>query len=229
MARKAVAPALLALFAASGLLGTAAAAPAGAASCPNMDMPSAQLTLDQFNDSMFCIVNRTRPTTAIRTPRPRSGRLREIGYIRRGYVLIVGEDLRWSTPETSTPADILQMWLNSLKQRMYLLKPKFDELGVIGRRGTPLDPNLPRRHHGRGGVRLPENEMTDCFPHLAGSSVAVRGGCLARHTPWLYFWLRRPRQNRRSDQGIGSQEPIRIGPPENLRPLSLTHTTQNST
>ena len=177
MARKAVAPALLALLTASGLLGTAAA-PAGAASCPNMDMPSAQLTLDQFDDSMFCMVNQTRAGYGVQTLKPNSllrraasaytnsllrgrffshhgdfaghphtmtpiGRLREIGYVRSGYVWIVGEDLRWSTPETSTPADILQMWLNSPDHRMYLLKPKFDELGVVGRRGTPLDPNLP--------------------------------------------------------------------------------------
>ena len=172
-----MAPALLTLLTAIGLLGTAAA-PAGAASCPNMDMPSAQLTLEQFNDSMFCMVNQTRADFGLQTLRPNPilrraastytksllrgrffshhgdfaghphsstpiGRLREIGYIRRGYVWIVGEDLRWSTPETSTPADILQLWLNSPEHRMYLLKPKFDELGVIGRRGTPLDPNLP--------------------------------------------------------------------------------------
>jgi uncharacterized protein YkwD len=71
------------------------------------------------------------------------GRLRQIGYVRRGYVWVVGEDLRWSTPETSSPADIVQMWMNSPIHRMYLLKPKFDELGVAGARGTPFDPNLP--------------------------------------------------------------------------------------
>src|SRR4029077_6767587 len=176
MARKAVAPALLALLAAVGLLGTAATA--GAADCPNKDMPAAQLTLEQFDDSMLCMVNQTRADYGFQTLRPNPllrqaasayttsllrgrffshhgdfaghphsstpiGRLREIGYIRPGYVWIVGEDLRWSTPDTSTPADILQMWLNSPKHRMYLLKPKFDELGVAGNRGTPLDPNLP--------------------------------------------------------------------------------------
>jgi uncharacterized protein YkwD len=71
------------------------------------------------------------------------GRLREIGYIRPGYVWIVGEDLRWSTPVTSSPAEILQMWINSPIHHMYLVKPKFDELGVAGARGTPIDPNLP--------------------------------------------------------------------------------------
>jgi uncharacterized protein YkwD len=177
MARKAVAPALLALLVAIGLLGTAAA-PAGAASCPNMDTPAAQLTLEGFNESMFCMVNQSRADHGLQMLRPNPllrhaasaytnsllqgrffshhgdfaghphsstpvGRLREIGYVRPGYVWIVGEDLRWSTPETSTPADILQLWLNSPTHRMYLLKPKFDELGVTGQRGTPLAPNLP--------------------------------------------------------------------------------------
>jgi uncharacterized protein YkwD len=177
MARKAVALALTAPLIAIGLLGTAAA-PAGAASCPNMDVPAAQLTLEGFNDSMFCMVNQTRADHGLQTLSPNPllhraasaytnsllrgrffshhgdfaghphsstpiGRLREIGYVRPDYVWIVGEDLRWSTPETSTPAEILQLWLNSPKHRIYLLKPKFDELGVAGRRGTPLDPNLP--------------------------------------------------------------------------------------
>jgi uncharacterized protein YkwD len=176
MARKAAAR-LMVLLIAIGTLGTAAA-PAGAASCPDMDIPAASLALDRFNDSMFCMVNGTRVDYGLRTLRPNPllhhaasaytnsllngrffshhgdfaghphsstpiGRLRDIGYMRPGYAWIVGEDLRWSTPETSTPADILQMWLNSPRHRMYLLKPKFDELGVVGRRGTPLDPNLP--------------------------------------------------------------------------------------
>jgi uncharacterized protein YkwD len=175
MARKAVALALTAPLIAIGLLGTAAA-PAGAASCPNMDVPDT--TLEGFNDSMFCMVNQTRADHGLQTLSPNPllhraasaytnsllrgrffshhgdfaghphsstpiDRLREIGYVRPDYVWIVGEDLRWSTPETSTPAEILQLWLNSPKHRIYLLKPKFDELGVTGRRSTPLDPNLP--------------------------------------------------------------------------------------
>jgi uncharacterized protein YkwD len=71
------------------------------------------------------------------------GRLRQIGYVRRGYVWFGGEDLRWSTPETSSPADIVGMWMNSPIHRYYLLKPKFDEVGVAGASGTPFDPSLP--------------------------------------------------------------------------------------
>jgi uncharacterized protein YkwD len=177
MARKAVAPALLTLATAMGLLAIAAA-PAGAAACPNMDTPAAELTLNQFNDSMFCMINETRAENGVQALGPNPllrkaasaytnsllrgrffshhgdfaghphsstpiGRLREIGYIRPGYVWVVGEDLRWSTPETSTPADIIEMWMNSSIHRMWLLKPKLEELGVAGARGTPIDPDLP--------------------------------------------------------------------------------------
>jgi len=36
------------------------------------------------------------------------GRLREIGYIRRGDVWIVGENLHWTTAERSAPADVVE-------------------------------------------------------------------------------------------------------------------------
>lgn len=182
MAWKAVAPALPALVIAIGLLGWAAA-PAGAADCPNADVPAAQITLDQFDASMFCLINQTRAANGVQTLRPNPllrraavaytssllrgrffshhgdfaghphsstpvGRAREIGYIRPGYVWIVGEDLRWSTPETSSPADIIEMWMGSAIHRMWLLKPKIEEVGVAGARGTPIDPDLP------GGVTV---------------------------------------------------------------------------
>jgi uncharacterized protein YkwD len=179
MARKAVVPALLALFTAIGMLGQSAApAAAGAVDCPYTDMPSAQLSLSEFDESIFCLVNENREEVGLRQLRPNHllnraalgyanslmqgrffshygdfaghpnastpiGRLRQIGYVRPGYVWVVGEDLRWSTPEASTPEDILQFWMGSPIHRMYLLKPKFDELGVAGTRGTPIDPDLP--------------------------------------------------------------------------------------
>jgi uncharacterized protein YkwD len=177
MVRKTSALALLALVTAIGLL-TSDAAPAGATTCPDADTAAAQLSLDQFDASMFCLINETRAGNGVPTLRPNRllrhaavgytksllrgrffshhgdfaghphsstpiGRLREIGYVQPGYVWIVGEDLRWSTPENSAPADIIEMWMNSRIHRMWLLKPKLDEVGVAGARGIPLDPNLP--------------------------------------------------------------------------------------
>jgi uncharacterized protein YkwD len=177
MARKAVPPAMLALVITIGLL-AGGAAPAAATTCPDADLPSAQLTLGEFDLSTFCLINADRAANGVRELRPNPllhraawhytnallrgrffshhgdfagnpgastpvRRARAIGYVRPGYVWIVGEDLHWSTPETSSPGQIVQAWMDSAVHRMYLLKPRFDELGVAGAPGTPIDPNLP--------------------------------------------------------------------------------------
>jgi uncharacterized protein YkwD len=177
MARKAVALALLALCTAIGMF-TRGVAPATADGCPNADSPAAQLSLRDFDASVFCLINQRRAEVGLQPLHPNQllrhaawgytnalmrgrffshygdfaghqnastpvGRLLQIGYVRRGYVWIVGEDLRWSTPETSSPGQVVEFWMESPIHRMYLLKAKFDELGVAGTRGTPIDPNLP--------------------------------------------------------------------------------------
>jgi uncharacterized protein YkwD len=69
------------------------------------------------------------------------GRLREIGYVRPGYIWIVGENLHWTTAGCSTPADVVRAWMDrwmdSAVHRIYLLKPNFEELGVAAVRGVP--------------------------------------------------------------------------------------------
>jgi uncharacterized protein YkwD len=52
-----------------------------------------------------------------------------------GYVWIVGANLHWKTADRSTPADVVQAWMDSAGHRMYLLKPKFEELGVAAEFG----------------------------------------------------------------------------------------------
>jgi uncharacterized protein YkwD len=141
--------------------------------CPDADLPAAQLTMDRFNDSTFCLINRRRaergrgqltPSAALHraalgyansmlqghffshhgdsggrsTGSTVIGRLREIGYLRPGYVWIVGENLHWTTADRSSPADVVQAWMDSAVHRKYLLKRKFEELGVAARRGTPF-------------------------------------------------------------------------------------------
>lgn len=69
------------------------------------------------------------------------GRLREMGYIRPGFAWAVGEDLHWTTAEESTPADTVQAWMDSTLHRKYLLKRKFEELGVGAMRGVPYSPS----------------------------------------------------------------------------------------
>jgi uncharacterized protein YkwD len=67
------------------------------------------------------------------------GRLREMGYIRPHYVWNVGENLHWTTAAASTPADVVAAWMASAIHRKYLLKPRFEELGVAAGRGIPYD------------------------------------------------------------------------------------------
>jgi uncharacterized protein YkwD len=69
-------------------------------------------------------------------------RLRQIGYIRSHNVWIVGENLHWTTAEQSTPAEVVQAWMNSPEHRKYLLKRRFRDLGVATIRGIPYDPSL---------------------------------------------------------------------------------------
>jgi uncharacterized protein YkwD len=173
MARKAVGPALLVLLIAIGpqSRGLASATSSG---CPHVDTPAAQLTLDEFDASVFCLINHRRVESDLRPltanpilrraalgyassmrvghffshhgdfgGRPTGstviGRLREVGYIRPGYAWIVGETLHWATAERSTASDVVGAWMDSAIHRMYLLKPKFEQIGVAAVRGVPFD------------------------------------------------------------------------------------------
>lgn len=69
------------------------------------------------------------------------GRLRRLGYIRRGWAWIVGEDLREAPPETSTPAQVVEAWMQSPEHRVRILKRKFEDLGVASVLGVADDPS----------------------------------------------------------------------------------------
>jgi hypothetical protein len=140
MARKAVAPALLAFLMASGLHSAGRLEPPRALRvrrskrCAASGRHSATRTPCSRGTSSPTMATRGRRTgfTVI-------GRLREIGYIRPGYIWIVGENLHWTTAGCSTPADVVQAWMDSAVHRIYLLKPNFEELGVAAVRGAPYD------------------------------------------------------------------------------------------
>jgi uncharacterized protein YkwD len=68
------------------------------------------------------------------------GRLREMGYIRRGDIWVVGENLYWWTADRSTAGATVEAWMESAIHRKYLLKRKFEELGAGAQRGIPYDP-----------------------------------------------------------------------------------------
>jgi uncharacterized protein YkwD len=65
MARKALALALLVLLIAIGLQSPGVAS-ATSSSCAHLDTAAAQLTLDEFDDSVFCLINRRRVENGLR-------------------------------------------------------------------------------------------------------------------------------------------------------------------
>jgi uncharacterized protein YkwD len=173
MARKTVTSVLLTLCSAIGLLG-GGAAPARAMNCQNTDTPAAAQAIEDFDASVFCLINQQRAAHGRNLLRTNGqlhraaydyatsmelggffshygdfsghpagatpiSRLRQIGYIRSDSVWIVGENLHWTTAGQSTPADVVQAWMNSPEHRKYLLKPRFRDLGVATIRGIPYD------------------------------------------------------------------------------------------
>jgi hypothetical protein len=82
----------------------------------------------------------TATSTDARTGSTVIGRLREMGYIRRGDIWVVGENLYWWTADRSTAGATVEAWMESAIHRKYLLNPKFEELGVGAQHGIPYDP-----------------------------------------------------------------------------------------
>jgi uncharacterized protein YkwD len=175
MVRKAVISVLLACCLGIGLL-EGGAEVATAMGCQNTNTPAADQALEDFDASVFCLINQERASHGRRSLRPNGAlhraaydyatsmetggffshygdffghpagatpvsRLRQIGYIRPHNVWIVGENLHWTTAEASTPADVVEAWMNSPLHRKYLLKSRFRDLGVAAIRGIPSDPS----------------------------------------------------------------------------------------
>jgi uncharacterized protein YkwD len=175
MVRKAVTSVLLACCLGIGPL-EGGAEVATAMGCQNTNTPAADQALEDFDASVFCLINQERASHGRRSLRPNGAlhraaydyatsmetggffshygdffghpagatpvsRLRQIGYIRPHNVWIVGENLHWTTAEASTPADVVEAWMNSPLHRKYLLKSRFRDLGVAAIRGIPSDPS----------------------------------------------------------------------------------------
>jgi len=51
----------------------------------------------------------------------------------------VGENLGWGTGSQSTPAALVQAWMQSPPHRANILRPRFREIGVAAVKGTPIN------------------------------------------------------------------------------------------
>jgi uncharacterized protein YkwD len=61
------------------------------------------------------------------------------GYAKRNGDWTIGENLAWGTGELSTPAGVMQAWMNSAGHKANILKRSYKELGIGIRLGVPDD------------------------------------------------------------------------------------------
>jgi uncharacterized protein YkwD len=57
-------------------------------------------------------------------------RIRKAGYLRGPRGWVVGENLAWGTGDRSSPAAIVQAWMNSPGHRANILQRRFREVGI---------------------------------------------------------------------------------------------------
>jgi uncharacterized protein YkwD len=140
--------------------------------CRAVDAPAAELTLDEFDASVFCRINRRRAEYGRRPLSPNPVLHRAVNYassLLQGRFFshhgvfggrptgsrVIGrprqtatsgpatfgswaENFHWTTADRSTPANVVQAWMDSAVHWMYLLEPNFEELGVAAVPGVPL-------------------------------------------------------------------------------------------
>jgi uncharacterized protein YkwD len=64
------------------------------------------------------------------------------GYAKRTDGWSLGENLAWGTGDLSTPAGVMNAWMNSAGHKANILKRSYKEIGVGIRLGVPTDPTV---------------------------------------------------------------------------------------
>jgi uncharacterized protein YkwD len=70
-------------------------------------------------------------------------RARASGYLRGAALWRVGENLRWSSRELSTPTEVVRAWIVSPPHRRVLLDDRFREIGIGAVLAAPVIQELP--------------------------------------------------------------------------------------
>lgn len=162
------APRAIAIAAASiGLLLSAPAA--ASADCAGADLRSADQNTVALEESILCLINERRASAGVGPVRlsfrlaqaasrhsndmvssgffshtSPSGstfidRITSSGYTKGARSWLVGENLAWGAGSLSTPANLVEAWMESPPHRANLLRGRFKEIGLSGVRGTPSD------------------------------------------------------------------------------------------
>ena len=144
------------------------AATAGPGGCANAATAAAVAPSPPMSEAVRCLVNGIRSAHGLRELRPserlksaaeRHGadmvrrqyfdhdspggrsvtdRVRSTGYLRGAGDWALGEDLGWGTGDLSTPAAIVQAWMDSPPHRAVILNRRYREAGVGIVHGTPV-------------------------------------------------------------------------------------------
>ena len=146
-----------------------AAAPLSAAACRGANLPAAAQGEAAVEKSVLCLINKRRAAAGRRAVSSNSklraaglrhssemvsqgffahtspsgvgfiDRILSTGYAQRARRWRVGENLVWGSQAQSTPAVLVESWMQSPPHRANLLRKRFREVGVAAVRGTPSD------------------------------------------------------------------------------------------
>jgi uncharacterized protein YkwD len=143
------------------------ATPAAASSCARAETSAADQASAALEQSVLCLINERRAVAGVSPVKlnPKLGqaaarhsndmvqagffshtspdgstfidRITATGYTRGARSWLVGENLVWGSGGLSTPASLVEAWMDSPPHRANLLRGRFREIGLAGVRGTP--------------------------------------------------------------------------------------------
>jgi uncharacterized protein YkwD len=155
---------LIIALAALAVLAIASAAPAQAhaATCARASAAAGQTSMASIRRSTLCLLNVQRakhglpalkPSMKLRHASERHsrdmvakhyfahgnffGRIEGSGYLRGVHAYTVGENIAWGGGPTSSPAQIVRMWMNSPPHRANILNRRYKHIGIGVAMGTP--------------------------------------------------------------------------------------------
>jgi len=159
-------------------------AKAASITCQNTNLlPSAE-NLELVNDAIVCLHNQIRVQKGLPTLRENAklrkaalghsttmvnegyfdhtspngdtfvDRILSARYAKRNDAWTLGENLAWGTGDLSTPAGIMQSWMNSSGHKANILKKAYREVGIGIRLGVPSDEAVGATVTADFGVKL---------------------------------------------------------------------------
>jgi uncharacterized protein YkwD len=152
--------------------------------CANTDLMPAADNLDQIRAAILCLHNQVRAANGLPAlkdnPKLRKAavahssamvsqgyfdhsspsgdtfvdRIVGAGYVKRNGGWSLGENLAWGTGDLSTPAGVMNAWMNSAGHKKNILTKAYREVGIGIRLGVPSDGGVGTTITADFGVKL---------------------------------------------------------------------------